>query len=72
MVIDFRGERLVFSALHWSGRDGEHGAICLYACDLNGRNLKRLTPPRETTLRPLRYLRPGVTAFNILLNNRRR
>jgi Tol biopolymer transport system component len=58
------GKQIAFCALRWSGDAKDEGAICIYTCNLDGSNLKRITPAQGVPLKPYQYPQPGITALN--------
>ena len=42
-VFNNKNQRIAFSALRWSGIDGDGASFCLYTCNLDGSDLKRVT-----------------------------
>lgn len=63
-AIDPSGAKIAFRALRWSGNPKDDGAICIYTCNLDGSDLKRITPPTAQPLEPYKYPQPGITALN--------
>ena len=59
------GQQIAFSALRWSGDPKDDGAILIYACNLDGTDLKRITPPTNVALEPYKYPQEGVTGLNV-------
>ncbi len=58
------GKRLAFSALVWSGKESDAGWLCIYTCDFDASNLKRVTPVDNSPLPPYKYEDPKLTAAN--------
>ena len=58
------GKKLAFSALVWSGKEGDVGWLCIYTCNFDGTNLKRITPVDNSPLPPYRYANPKLTPAN--------
>jgi len=63
-ILNPGGTKIAFSALRWSGDPKDDGAICIYTCNLDGSDLKRITPPTAEPLIPHQYPQPGITALN--------
>ena len=49
------GKQLAFSALIWSAIEDDLAWFCIYTCDLDGSNLKRITPVDKSGLAPYIY-----------------
>lgn len=58
------GKKLAFSALVWSGKTGDAGYLCIYTCNFDGTNLKRITPVDNSPLPPYKYDNPKLTPSN--------
>lgn len=63
-VLNSNGTKIAFSALRWSGDPKDDAAICIYTCNIDGSDLKRITPPTAQLLVPYQYPQPGITALN--------
>ena len=58
------GKKLAFSALVWSGKEGDVGWLCIYTCNFDGTNLKRITPVDNSPLPPYKYANTKLTPAN--------
>lgn len=68
------GKKLAFSALVWSGKEADVGWLCIYTCDFDGSNLKRITPADNSPLPPYKYDNPKLTpanAWDLVFNTKR-
>jgi hypothetical protein len=64
MTIDPTGTVIAFSALSWTGDQLDDAYESIFACNINGTDVRRVTPLDKTMLQPRVYPQAGVTAIN--------
>jgi len=64
-VVSPDGKKIAFRALRWSGNPKDDGAIYIYTCNIDGSDLKRITPPISQPPELYQFRQPGITANNI-------
>lgn len=58
------GKKLSFCAMVWSGNPKDDAVRCIFTCNLDGSELKRLTPAKSVQLQPLTFPEKGLNALN--------
>jgi len=59
------GERIAFNGLRWSGRPDDAAGWYIYACNLDGSDLRRVTPLDDEPVKPYTYPVTGRSAFDV-------
>ncbi len=64
-VVDPTGTRLALGAWRWSGRRNDIAFHRLYTCNLDGSDVKRITPLEDDSVEPYVFPQTGKTAFDV-------
>ncbi|MFW5867867.1 MAG: hypothetical protein ACOCX2_08630 [Armatimonadota bacterium] len=64
-VVSPDGTKLAFSGLRWSGDPEDAAGWYIYVCNLDGSNLRRVTPLEDEPVPPYVFPETGKTAFDV-------
>jgi hypothetical protein len=56
---------MAFSGLRWSGRPDDAAGWYIYTCNLDGSDLRRVTPLEDEPVTPYTYPVTGRSAFDV-------